>query len=284
MFNIQQFLFRLRAWARFYLWASTKYQVHSPFVFQWITDVLEDKRNYYAFGAIAALRNKMRANHTKIEVTDFGAGPGGSLEHSAHSGAKRATTIAQVTARSASDTAQGTMLFKLAQMHQPYHLLELGSSVGLGTLYLAQGTSSKAHFVSLEGCPVLAGIARLNLETLGSGHVKVISGAFEANLASVVAAFPQLDLVYFDGNHQEEPTLTYFNACLPKVHDGTVFIFDDVHWSAGMEKAWNTIRQHPKVTLTIDCGHFACAYFNSVHQIKQDFRVVPSSWKPWKVF
>lgn len=75
MLNIQQFYFRFFAWGRFYWNAVTKYQVHSPFVFQWITDVLEDQRYYYAFGAIGILRTKMLASNTPIQVLDYGAGP-----------------------------------------------------------------------------------------------------------------------------------------------------------------------------------------------------------------
>jgi predicted O-methyltransferase YrrM len=284
MFNIQQFLYRLWAWARFYLRANTKYRVHSPFVFQWTEAVLEDDRNYYAFGAIQALRQQLRAQHAPIEVTDFGAGAGGAHAH-AHAGAhKRKTTLAKVTAGAASDDGQGIRLFRLAQWHQPGHLLELGSCVGLGTAYLALATSSKAQFTTLEGCPVLADVARLNLDTLGAKHVNVVAGAFESTLQPALAQYAQLDLVYFDGNHRATPTLAYFHACLPKIHDRTVFIFDDIHWSAEMERAWADIQAHERVTLSIDCGHFGCVYFAPEHKAKQHFSLIEAAFKPWQKF
>jgi predicted O-methyltransferase YrrM len=283
MFFLKQFLFRAWAWARFFWRADTKYQVHSPFVFQLVQEVVEDDRNYYIFGGVAALRAKLLSNHTAIEVTDFGAGPGGSNSGST-APLQRRTTIAAVTARSASDPVQGAMLFKLAQWLQPQQVLELGTSIGLGTAYLASGTTTKAKVVSLEGCPALAGIARANLEALGVPNVHVVSGAFEQTLAKTIANMERLDLVYFDGNHQEQPTLAYFAQCLPKAHAGSVFVFDDVHWSHGMESAWKQVQDHEKVTLTVDFGGFACAFFNPDHKAKQHFSVVPAAWKPWKFY
>ncbi len=283
MFQLQQFLFRVWAWARFYWRSVTKYQIHSPFVFQLVQNVVEDDRNYYIFGGIAALRTKLLSNNTAIEVTDFGAGPGGS--HTGNSEPlRRRTTIALATAGSASDPHQGTMLFKLAQMTAPQYLLELGTSVGLGTAYLAGGAPAGAKVVSLEGCPTLAGIARANLAALGIEKAAVVSGPFAKTLPNAVAGLERLDLVYFDGNHQEQPTLDYFAQCLPKAHAGSVFIFDDVHWSAGMEAAWAKVQAHPQVTLTVDFGGFACAFFHPDHKVKQHISVVPAHWKIWKFY
>jgi predicted O-methyltransferase YrrM len=283
MLKIQQFYFRLVAWGRFYWNAVTKYQVHSPFVFQWITDVLEDQRHYYAFGAIDALRAKMLASNTPVQVLDYGAGPNAVLENQQQP-TQRNTTLKKIVQRASSDHRQGEMLFKMADLYAPKYILELGTSVGLGTLYIAQGGRSSAQFVSLEGCPNSAEIACLNLRTLGVKNVAIRAGSFEQNLKKAVQDMPQLDFVYFDGNHQAAPTLSYFQVCLDKVHKDSIFIWDDVHWSQGMENAWETIKKHEKVTLTIDCGHFACAFFNPDHKIKQHFQIVPSSWKPWKVF
>ena len=44
-----------------------------------------------------------------------------------------------------------------------------------------------------------------------------------------------IDLVFIDGNHQENPTISYFEKCLNYAHNDTIFIFDDIYWSIGME-------------------------------------------------
>lgn len=283
MFSLGQLVFRVSAWWRFYLNAVTKYQVHSPFIFSWITEVLEDERYYYSFDDIQALRYKMLRSDTPIVLTDFGTGPNGVLD--AHTEpVQRKSTLRQVVQRSGSDSRQGELLFRLVLWLRPQVILELGSSVGLSTLYLSRAAGRQAQVVALEGCPQSADIARLNLKTLHVHHAQVITGAFEQTLEHALNHLPQLDLVYFDGNHQREATLRYFEQCLTKAGDQTVFVFDDIHWSEGMEAAWTTIQQHERVTLTIDCGYFACVFFRPEFKEKQHLKIVASEWKPWKVF
>jgi predicted O-methyltransferase YrrM len=83
---------------------------------------------------------------------------------------------------------------------------------------------------------------------------------------------PNPDLVFFDGNHKKEPTLSYFEQCLPHIHPGTIFLFDDIHWSAGMEEAWNIIRNHPKVRVSIDLYHLGIVFFRE-ELSKEDFTI-----------
>ena len=276
-------IFRIVAWWKFYRRAVTKYKVHSPFVFEWITEVLEDRRYYYAFDEIAALRGKMLQNRTPVTITDFGAGPDGAYAGST-TPVVRTTTLSKLVHRSGSDARQGARLFRLVKWHQPKQILELGSSVGISTLYIAKSGSSPARITALEGCPQSASIARMNLEALGVANTAIITGPFSETLQQTVASYPVLDFVFFDGNHQEEPTLAYVEVCLSKAHDDTIFVLDDVHWSPGMEAAWEKVKAHPRITMTIDCGDFACAFFRKDFKEKQHFQIVPSRWKPWMVY
>lgn len=278
-----QWWFRVASWWKFYRKAVNKYKVHSPFVFDWITDVLEDRRDYYAFDAIAALRRKMRTSNARLMVTDFGAGPNNTFTDEQRP-ATRETTLRDIVRRSGSSPQQGERLFRMVNWWKPENILELGTSVGISTLYMAKAAGSHARFTTLEGCPQCAEVARLNLQSLGAGHVEVITGPFSDTLEKTVNTFPKLDFVFFDGNHREAPTLRYFEVCVTKAHDDTVFVLDDVHWSPGMEAAWEKIKLDPRVTLTIDCGDFACAFFRKTFTNKQHFRIVPSSLKPWMVY
>jgi len=80
-------------------------------------------------------------------------------------------------------------------------------------------------------------------------------------LSAVITPPDVIDLVYFDGNHQKEPTLNYFHTCLQKAHKNSLFIFDDIHWSDGMEEAWEQIKKHDRVHLTIDLFQFGIVFF-----------------------
>ena len=55
--------------------------------------------------------------------------------------------------------------------------------------------------------------------------------------------------------------MAYFEKCLQHIHPDTVFIFDDIHWSAGMEEAWSLIRRHPKVKVCIDLYLMGIVFF-----------------------
>ncbi len=92
-------------------------------------------------------------------------------------------------------------------------------------------------------------------------------------LTEVAPALPTpLDFAFFDGNHRYEPTLRYFNLCAARRTERSVFVLDDIHWSAEMERAWNTIRQHPEVRLTIDLFFVGLVFFRR-NQPRQHFRL-----------
>ncbi|MCW5923975.1 MAG: class I SAM-dependent methyltransferase [Saprospiraceae bacterium] len=268
---LQAYFYRILRFLKFYLAAVTKYQLHSPFVFELTNAVLEDARWFYAFRDVERVRQQMLASEVRVRAMDSGQT------------ASATTTIRAVVRRAASSPRQGQLLFRLACWASPRTMLELGTSLGIGAMYLASGMRS-ARFVSLEGSADFAQVARANLETLGLSNVEILVGAFADTLPTALARLPQLDLVFFDGHHQLEPTLRYLETCLPHSHAQTVFVFDDVYWSPDMTRAWEHIRQHPRVTLTIDFFEVSLAFVNPDFKEKQHYKVVPKAWKPWKVF
>ena len=124
----------------------------------------------------------------------------------------------------------------------------------------------------MEGCPETAEIAAEVILKAGTTGIRQIVGNFDDKLPAVIEKLERLDFVFVDGNHQKEATLRYFEWCLPKVHDGTLLIFDDIYWSDGMKEAWATIKAHPQVTVTIDMFWVGLVYFRK-GQVKEDFRI-----------
>jgi predicted O-methyltransferase YrrM len=87
---------------------------------------------------------------------------------------------------------------------------------------------------------------------------------------------PQIfNLIYFDGNHSKKATLDYFEALLPTISNDSVWIFDDIHWSADMEDAWEIIKNHPKVSVTIDTFQWGIVFFR-IEQEKEHFIINPN--------
>jgi predicted O-methyltransferase YrrM len=143
--------------------------------------------------------------------------------------------------------------------------------LGISSLYLKWG-NSKSTLTSLEGCPEVAAKARHHFKLLDQEDIAVYTGDFSTTLPHYLSSIKELDLVFFDGNHQLKPTLDYFYACLEKAHDGTVFIFDDIHWSPGMLAAWEEIKNNKRVTVSLDLYFMGLVFFRN-GQEKQHFNL-----------
>ncbi len=253
--------FRPISLARHLLNASSIYRVHSPFVFQFIVEVLNDHRHYYAFDQIALLRRQLEADPRVIERIDFGAGRSGRRE--------KVARIARVTAAT---RAQGERLFRLARFLNSRRILELGTSLGIGTRYLA-ASGHVEQLITLEGDPSLFQIASEHLGEIE--QVRMRCGAFSDTLASSLEQLGQLDLAYLDGDHTCKGTLAYFEACLPYCGPQSCLILDDIHWSADMERAWKSVQQHPSVRLSIDLYRCGMVFFRTEQREKEHFLLYP---------
>ena len=229
----------------------TKYDVHSPFLFDLITQVFDDRGKYPEYHRVESLKKELLKNNEIITVTDLGAGSrmDKSNERSVRQIAKNASKSKKI----------GRLLFRLSRYTHPNNILELGTSLGLSSLYLAYGSPSSS-IITIEGCPNISKIAADNFQKAGMDQIELETGNFDDKLPGVLQNMETLDLAFIDGNHQEEPTIQYFEQCLLKSNPDTILIFDDIHWSDGMEKAWENIISHPSVTLSVDIFHMGIVF------------------------
>jgi predicted O-methyltransferase YrrM len=253
----------LFAYIKYYLQASSKHDIHSPFVFELLTTVIENKDQDPAFIEIEKLRKALRASIREIDLQDLGAGS------SVMKGRRR--KISEIVRYSAKSPKYAQLLFRLAAHFQPAEILELGTSLGISSLYLALG-NTKANVRTLEGSAALAEMAKENFEKLHVKNIGVIEGNFDDTLPAYIRTVNKLDLVFFDGNHRKEPTLDYFRMCLTKKHSGSLFIFDDIHWSEEMAEAWEEIKANPEVSISIDLHQLGLVFFRTGKE-KQHFTI-----------
>ena len=143
--------------------------------------------------------------------------------------------------------------------------------MGFGTLYLAS-PNPNARVVTIENDATLACHAKKNFETCGIDNIEIIVGDFDDALPAALERLDMLDAAYVDGNHRMAPTLSYFARLKAHAHRGTVLIFDDIHWSAEMSAAWESIKADPDVTVTLDLFRMGIVLFKSA-RVKQDFAV-----------
>ena len=235
--------------------------VHSPFIFDLYHNVILHDGYYAAYATVETLREQLLQDKRTLQVTDFGAGP--------RAGKKRSRQVAEIARTSAKPEKYGQLLFRLVNHFQPKTMFELGTSLGITTSYLAEARKL-ADIYTFEGCPGIARVAMENFHSLGLQHVKLIQGDLNETLVRQLQQVEQLDFVFFDGNHRYEPTMRYFEACLEKHHEQSVFVVDDLYWSAGMKRAWQEIKKHPKVLQTVDLFYVGLVFFRTT-QPKEHF-------------
>ena len=241
-------------YVRYRLRAGTDHGLHAPFVYDLYTLALRHTGEFRPFGVIEGRREALRADDRQLTVRDYGAG-------SQQAGAGRTRRVGQIARTAAKPAKYGQLLFRLANYLGVRQVLELGTSLGITTAYLA-AADSRARVLTLEGDPASATIARETFAALQLANAEVREGEFGQTLDAALGSFgAPLDLVFFDGNHRYEPTLEYVRRCLPYRHAETVFVLDDIHWSTEMERAWEAVKALPEVTLTIDLFAVGLVFF-----------------------
>ena len=239
---------------KYFCIADNKYNAHSPFLYQFITEVLNQKTNDSNCEKIEQLRTKLSKSDIIVDITDFGAG--------SHINKSKKRKIRDIAINSAKNSKFGTLLYRIVQFYHPKSIVELGTSLGISTLYLAKA-NEKSQIYTFEGCPETMKIAKKNFEILNVKNIKTILGDFQNTLQKELKYIKEIDLAFIDGNHQEKATINYFEQCLIYSHNHTILIFDDIHWSKGMENAWNYIKKHKKTTLTIDLFYIGIVFIKS---------------------
>ena len=254
-------LFQIKSYLKF-LWNSkNEHGVHSPFVFDLVTNCFYDNKKYSEYIILEKYRNSLLQNKNFIEVKDFGAG-----SKVFKSNKRQISKIAQSAGIS---TKRAELLFRIVNYFQPDSILEIGTSLGLATSALSLG-NPKSKIQTLEGCLNTMTIAKKQLQLQNLNNIELINTEFSNYFKTNNAQPTTYNLIYFDGNHSKKATLEYFEQLLPTISNDSVWIFDDIHWSLEMEIAWKTIQNHPKVKVTIDTFQWGIVFFRT-EQEKEHF-------------
>ncbi len=238
--------------------------IHSPFVFELITRVLNDKKHYPAYDIVEGLRRQLLIDKAVLTIEDFGAGSSFTKTNQ--------RTIAAVARSAAKPKKWGQLLFRLVKMQQPKTILELGTSLGITTSYLSLAKPD-SNIITMEGAKDVADQAGRNFTSLGFQNISILEGDFDQSLSSVISQLLSVDFAFIDGNHRREPTERYFRQLLSKINNDSILVFDDIHWSREMEQAWDTIKDSPLVRCSIDLFFMGIVFFRQEFGEKQHFRI-----------
>lgn len=257
--------FRLKSYLKYKLKAKGIILMHSPFVYNLQKDVLYKKYHYDR--DVIQLRKEMINSNREIDKQDYGAG---AKKHGKHYKVK----VSKIAKSSSKSTKTATIIAELAHYLKSTKIVELGTSLGFTTATIAR-KNSEAEIITIDGAKSVIDIAIENFHRLKINNIKAICSDFDTELNKYGAfndsPYSSVDMVLFDGNHQKEATLRYFNYFLQHKHNDTAFVFDDIYWSKGMHKAWKQIKNHPEVTLSIDLYELGIVFFKKEIKQKREF-------------
>jgi len=252
-----------RKYLHYYFIASNGkgHGTHSPFVFDFIKNVLNNKQNFFAYEKVELFRQQLLQNETTLSIEDFGAGS------SINKNLQR--SVADIANHSIKSKKWAQLLFRIVQHYKPATILELGTSLGVSTAYLSLANPS-ARVISLEGSPQIAATAKKNFEKLGL-PVQILEGNFDNTLPPILEQLPSVDFAFIDGNHREEATIRYFEQLTAHTNNYSIVLLYDIHWIVGMEKACHYIQQNPSLKATVDLFFVGLVFFREEFKERQNF-------------
>ena len=264
MCDLSSILFRLLRYCKHRLLAynSKGEGIHSPYLFYLVRMVTCDENAYYVWHDIERRRALLLQDETHIHVKDFGTGNARPADRSVHeiaSGSLERTEIAQLFFR--------WIVFISRNAERPMEIVELGTSLGITTAYLATANTAN-RVTTFEGCPAIGKIAEGTWQALDLHHIQLVKGNIDDTLAEHLPK--QLDFAFVDANHTQEATLRYVEMLLTHIHEKTIIFIDDIHYSKEMEQAWNTLQCLPQVTTTMDFFHAGALFFDP-HYLKKHY-------------
>lgn len=271
--SLSYYYFRLRSALRWYWHAKAPAKLTEPRLASLAREVLLDDRHFHAFDLIRSIRQYWSRRPGTVRLQSLGA-PSKTTSRSKRS-------VSSLVNTNAIDDDCGRLLFRLALWLQADRILEFGTNAGISTLYL-HAANTRALVQTVEGNPEVAALARETFAKAGTSkqlqpYVSRFDQWLDAHWPSLPPEQP-LDLLFLDGDHRYAPTLTYVRRLLPATTSRSVFVIADIHWSAGMEKAWKELKSWPEVSASVDLYHFGLLFFDP-EMTKVHANIILPKWR-----
>ena len=241
--------FQAKAYLNHWLDAVEAHSLHSPFFFDFFDKVIKG-RSEEDFSKIENIRNSLLQNETVLDIQDLGSGSSSKKLQ----GNQR--KISDIAATSLTPALLAQLYVRVCQYTEVHQIVELGTSLGLTSLYLSELPDCKVH--TFEGSRAVANVALTNFEFLEKKNIHLIEG----DIANTLPRFLQDNLTKIgfalvDANHRYAPTIQYFEWLMKRFNEKSIMVIDDIHTSPEMEKAWNELKKHYLVYGSVDllrCG------------------------------
>jgi len=253
VFKRNKFFWRFTSFVIFFLKSIRQGKSRNIFMKKMLASILNMDAKPGNYIKIEQVRNLLRGNPELIELEQFGAG---SFKQN-----PKEIKVKDIAEQSLSKPWQCKILYRLGRETGAKTIVELGTSLGISTSYLASLNHGSTVY-TFEGSTVLTQYARVVFNSLNLNNIEISEGNFDTTLPETLKKLTQVDFSFIDGNHTFEATKKYFEWLLKKSSDQSVIIMDDIYWSKEMHKAWIEIIKHPKVKASIDMYKFGIIFLN----------------------
>jgi predicted O-methyltransferase YrrM len=243
---------QIKHYLNHWLDAVDEHSIHSPFFFDFYKQVIKKDPDDTRFHEVEELRKKLLINKSELKIKDLGA------QSSHFSNGTR--TISQVAATSLCPAKYGRLLLRIIEQQRAKEVLELGTSMGLTSLYL--GLNPNTHVTTFEGNPALINIALTHFESFEKKNIDLVEGNIDYTLPQFILQSAKIDFVFMDANHRYEPTLQYFKLLTKRMAPGGIIVLDDIYHSPEMTRAWQELRKHQLVYGSIDLFRMGILFFD----------------------
>jgi len=235
--------------------------IHSPQIYDFARKVLYNETRLKVPDNVEKLRRSLRSDRSWIGTEEQGAG-------SRLPGWKR-HRVSQFAKHASVGKRYGALLYRMVKWFQPEGILELGTGIGVSTLYLSSGFSGR--LVSVEADEQKSQYAREMLLQAGIRNPELHCGLFDDLFEQVEGILQKRCLVFLDGDHRFEAVTALVERILARIGDREVLIvLDDIHWSSGMEKAWRQCIANTRCTYSVDLFRFGLLFVRE-NPVKQHF-------------
>ncbi|WP_179346214.1 O-methyltransferase [Winogradskyella ursingii] len=253
-------MYQVTAYIKFLLSSTNQHGVHSPFVYKFVTKCLYDRTKHPNYYKLKSYRKHLLDSNTIITVLDLGEGSK-KLK-------KKQRSVQRMALSSSSSKKNTKLLYRVSKYFKCESILELGTSLGMATYALAL-SNKNSKITTIEGCANTSDFTKNRFNELRIKQAQFIKEDFSNIIPTLEENF---DLIFFDGHHNKDATIKYFQSLLSNIHNDTLFVFDDIYWSKGMTEAWEYIKEHPAVTVTVDCFFLGFVFFRE-EQVKEHFKI-----------
>jgi hypothetical protein len=210
--------------------------VHSPFVFDLITNVIEENRLYYCYDPLNAARLQLLRDNREIILGN------------------RTSTIRKILNLNCFAEQEHRFLFRLANRFQPETIYVAGSDFGLTPLYLT-AYSRKSNCIVFEPELAVADIARDCIKKYALASI---------DICSRIPDIPDdIDLIVWGNSFTGVSfSVKEFERFLTNINEDSIMVFSGINRSPENRKNWNAICKHSEVIISLDLYSLGIVFFN----------------------